>query len=404
MIKNIFLPLFFFSLVFSLVFTGFIRFAKAIGVSPALIEVNNLVQNIEVVKEINFSRAQSANQATFQVSLSGSAAEYIELSNKGIVTMDPGVNVVRYPFTIKPQSLGEGAYEVNITIQETAPDKATSKSEGTGSTILTGAQATIRFTVINQELESYGISDIRIGEAEEGQAIGFSFRLQNSGNVDTRPERIEFTTIDETDETNTYQETILKERIRLVKAFKTDTISVATNAQLLPSLYKVLIIFYDKTGKKIFESSSLRLQVFPKGTLAQKGELISLQTDKPSYQNGEIVKFLGTFQNTGDIGVNANLVIEIFKNNQRLEVLKTEPLFVPIKQKLDIDATWRPNQAGSYAVKGYATYGPHKTEQLETTFIVRASSAFAVIAFLAGFTLVIGAVIFFIARRKKNAI
>lgn len=377
----------------------------ATGISPALIEVENISPNATVERKVYVSRADAVSSQRYLFSVGGSAVQYLELPNDGIVQMESGQNQAEYAFLIKPGSLGTGTYEATIAVHPVVEEVIAGTGGGSGSRIISGARADIRFTVTNEAIESYKITDVSMNDTEEEAAVGFSYLMTNDGNVDARPSKIDFSLTDEMDPTNTYQETILGEKLAFVPAFSEKRVDVLTGAALNAGLYKVGINFADQKGEEIYSSTSIRLQVFPEGTLEQNGTLESVMTDKQQYQAGELVEITGSFKNTGKVGITAALTAELFLSDKRLDILKSDPLFVPANQTIDLDVTFRPQDGGEYRAKAYANYGPHKTGELETTFKVNKFDVMILIIFLAAVTVVLGgSVFYFHRRRQKNAL
>lgn len=398
-VKKLFLPKLI--LLFGLLIPGS---AWAVGISPAEVFIENIAAGTAVETKIFVSRGEADKSEQIQVVISGEAAQYIELPQGPILTMDSGIQLLEIPVVINTQSLGSGTYQALFTVTPYI-DPTTVIGSGAGSAILAGAQGKISFTVTNDAVELYSVAAVEMGDTEEGQAAGFSFIVRNEGNVDTRPEKIVITFTDEQDATNTYTETIGPDQINIVPAFSSATLNIQTQANLSAGLYAVVVDFFDKQGALIHNSSSLRLQVFPQGTLAQAGLLQSFTTDKTSYTAGEIVKFEAVFENTGTIGTNAGLVIEIFKDGSRVEVLKPEPTFVPINKSATIEETYRPADGGAYEVNGYVSYAVFKSNEIKTEFSVEQLNMWMVVGFLVVLSLLLGLIIFFIHKRaqKKNS-
>ena len=372
----------------------------AIGISPALVEVGDIQPNTEVEQQVFISRGDASESESARVTITGSSAQYIHLVADQ-VELPAGEQKVAVPFVIKPGSLADGTYLATITVYP-RPKEGFLEEGQTGSFITAGAQAEIQFTVTNEEIESYTIQEVAMKDSEENQVVGFSYLMVNTGNVDTRPVKIDFSATDETDSTNTYSETISGQELPLVPAFQEKRIDVATQASLSTGIYKTNLTFYNNNDDIVFTSDKLRLQIFPEGTLDLEGELLSFSSDKPEYQEGEVVKFIGSFKNTGTVGLKTSLVVEISIDDVRTEVLKTEPIFLPIGQTTELEATFRPTKAGQYTANAYATYGPNKTEAFEIQFVVKKTSLLAVLILLALITAVLASGLWWFYHRKKK--
>lgn len=388
------------------VFSSFFLFVPfrvlAVGISPALIIVDNVSPNSEVRQQIFISRGDASKNQKFQVVINGQAASYVYLPQGDTFEIPAGRQEFAYPFILRPGSLAEGTYEATFAVRPMVEDTSGVVKEGAGAKILTGAQATIRFSITNKAIESYVIQSIAMTDTEEEQALSFTYLMENTGNVDTRPKKIEFIAVDETDPSNVYKEILTGDQFPFVQAFSKKEVPVLTKAQLKRGLYSVQVLIYNKEDKILFTSPPIRFQVFPKGTLAQEGTITSLQSDKKEYQQGELVKLVGVFQNTGSLGVTATMAVDMFLKGQRIDALKSEPLFIVSKKTGELDVTFRPPQEGNYEVTGYMVYGPHKTHELHTTFRVGSVNYIALFLFLGSVTLLIGGVLFWLHRRHKR--
>ena len=370
-----------------------------IGLSPALIQVENILPDSYVTRQIYISRANPSALTKVQIIVSGSAADYILLNNGATIDLPMGEAQTAYSFIIQTKDLEPGNYEASLAVNPMSEGQGEDSEE---TKIMAGAQAEIRFSVTNEELESYTIQNVDMKDTEENQVVGFSYLMVNTGNVDTRPARIEFSVTDENDSSNTYNETISGQDLPLVPAFQEQQVDVATGASLLASLYSTEITFYNNNDEVVFTADNIRLQVFPEGTLDLAGELLAFSADKTEYQEGELVKFNGVFKNTGTVGLKVSLIVEVSIDDLRVEMLKTEPIFLPVGQTTDLELTFRPTKPGTYTVKSHATYGPNKTDIFEVQFIVKKTSTLSIIILLGVSTVVLAAVIWWIYHRRKK--
>ncbi len=380
---------------------------QALGISPAAITIDNVGPDNIIEKTLYISRSQYAEAETAKIYILGTAAPYLSLPGGEDLILPAGQQTTPFTLVLSSGSLAAGDYQATITVNKQPNENIQLEQGSAGSLILEGTQGQINFTVINSAVESYTIQDVSIADTEEGQPLGFSFIINNTGNVDARPTSIDFLAVDQQDPENTYHEIISEADITITPAFQTMRVDfqLAGNP-LKQGNYKVTITFYhDDTV--IYQIDSLGLQVFPPGTLQQAGLLNSFATDKSDYQSGEIVKFIGRFQNSGTIGLEASLVTEIFYKDERIEVIKEDPLFIPINALVDLESLYTPAKGGDYTAQGYVSFGPYKTEVLEAQFKVKEVSPWLLIIILAGATIVAGALLFLLyrvlLRRRRTA-
>lgn len=376
-----------------------------IGVTPELTRVEGMLPNTSIETEIFFSRGDASEAENVQILVEGPIAEYIETPHGEFIELPQNEQLTRYPFIISSKDLPVGEYEATIRVKP-LPD-TDSENNTSGSALLAGAQGRIQFTVVNEEKVIFSISSIDIYDTEENQPPGITFRLLNSGNVAARPSKIELEYFSLTDPTFRAQETIEGDAIGFVSAFSEDDVRVVTKTPLAQGAYTVNIRIFNDAGESISEIQERRIDVFPVGALDVSGELLSFLSDKSIYTIGEIAEFQAFFQNSSDIGVTASLVIEIFSNGSRIEVIKTDPLFFPAGETSEMTATYRVGQAGEYRVEGDVVYGVHTTETETIEFQVEELSSVTTGLLLGGS--IVGLCIiffgghrFFLHRREKN--
>ena len=377
------------------------RQALALAISPSTVEVLNIPQNAAIAKNVFVGRRNPKNNERAKVTLEGPVAQYIELPKGEIMTLPQGEQSTAVPFIIKPGTLAAGTYEIKINIV-TIPDPVSTGQSGTaGSRVVTGVQGTIRFSVTTDVIEDFEINTVNIQETEEGQVIGFSYQLVNRGNVDARPTKIEFTATDKNDPANSYAETILNNVLKPVKALTTERMDVVTHMQPKIGRYKTNFNFYNQE-KMIFHYDQLAMQIFPRGTLAQKAELIEFRPDKTEYKSGESVKLSAALKNTGQIGISAALTTEIFQKDTRVELLKTEAPFVPMGETVLLENFFTPQKGGKYSAKAYASFGPYRSNELTAEFRVKQLNVILLVILLTVITAVLAGLLWWLHQRKKR--
>jgi len=340
----------------------------AVGISPVLFEANGLLQNSSISRQVYVTRSNPAEDEQGIARVTGAGAPYIRLPNDGRFAMPKGLYNTPYEFFIEPGNLEEGTYEARIQV---APTALSGDATGAaGSQILTGALATIRFTVTTEEREVFAISNPQVREAEEGQILSFLYHFNNTGNVDTRLNRIDVSIRDEQDPSFLYTEEIAQEKLKIFKALSTNSDTVPTKANLPIGSYVMKIVFY-KNDTAVFTSRDLRFRVSPRGTLSQKGETVSFEVDKAEYENGEIVGFKGVFENTGNVGYMASMGVSVYQDEKRIDSLSTESKFVPSGEKVTFEKDYRPELSGSYRALGSFSFGARKTEESGVDFSIK---------------------------------
>lgn len=394
--------------VFMLAFLGIIHapVAEGIGVSPAMIVLDDLRPGTKTARNINFSRETATQPARLVISIEGPVAQHFSAPKE--LTMDAHQQSVVLPITIDTGSLSTGSYEAVITGAETAPHPSGTKegggTMGATSTVVTAAQARVKFTVSNIVKEEFSIRQVILPESEEGQPLGFSYLLANTGNVDVRPTKIDLSlALRDDPEKPIYTETIAGDTLTPIAAQTEKEVFLLTKAALSVENYAATILIYQ--GERIvFELKNHPVQIFPAGTLAQKGALVSFAPDKEHYEKNELVVLNAVFKNEGDVGLTIALVADITKNNERVDLLKTDQTFVPPRRIADLSMTTRQEKSGDYHIKAFVNYGIHKSNEIETQFTIKGLNIIVVIGAIGGlvFLIALVGIAFSRLRRRKQ--
>lgn len=382
-------------------FFGFAQSVHAFGVSPAFHHIDDMISGSEVLKEFTYVRSTGSldKDQTIELFVEGPIADAVTLSE--VVTVEKGVSSVKVPVIISAGDLPPGDYEVNIlALASVVSDAITS---GAGMQIQEGANAQIYFSITGDEVLDYTIDQTIIESTEEGQPVGFTFALTNKGNVAARPDEIRVVLTDQTDESLVIEETIPSQSIEFTDPFDRGEITVLLDTELSAGRYWVEFGFY-KGEERIYHREDAFLQVFPPGTLAQEGELENFSIDKEQYAQGELGVFEGTFTNTGTVGVNAVFMIDVQKDGQRLEILKSEPIFVLPSKTASLSLEYRFSEEGNYQADGSVIFGISGTNQETVEFKVGGVNPWVMAGVLIFLLLLIVIVIKLVLRRKRRVV
>ncbi len=372
----------------------------AAGVSPGTVEIEGLRPGTKTTRTVTFSRSSAEKPARLIVTIEGPAAS--SLSGPKEIEVSAGVNNVSYPLTADGGTLAAGRYEATVTgFFEEEKDK--NSNVGMGSTIVTAAMATVRLIVTNETKQEFAIKQVIINPTEVEQPLGFTYLLENTGNVDARPSKITISVVDQKDPSFTYNETFLGDSLMPVKAFSTEEGSLLTKARLPIGKYWASFVFFNEKDEAIFTREKYPLQVFPAGTLAQKGSLEAFGPDKQEYEQNELVIFSGTFKNTGEVGVQGTLLVDISLDGKRVDLLTSEQVFVPAGRSADFSLTTRLTKGGAYTVKGRAKYGINETEEITATVTVKGFSPLLLGGVIGAVTILIALALVLMRKKKKKS-
>ncbi len=149
----------------------------AVGVTPGEIMVENMKSGTKVLRSVYFSRSNPKKDQTASVVINGDAAKFIvPADGKDTFVMKKGVSNAEYLFWIQPTGLTPGLYSADLTIVPVQD-----KNDVEQSNVITGAQAKISFTITDEDVIDYKISDLSLQKRNTEYAL--YYRFINNGNV-----------------------------------------------------------------------------------------------------------------------------------------------------------------------------------------------------------------------------
>lgn len=378
--------------------------SRAVGISPALVTTDDILPQSEVTKTFYFSRGDASQAETVVVMIEGEAAEHIAPAQGAfgdLITLPAGESLTPFDIIIRAGDLAEGEYLATITVN---PIEADSEAiAGTGSTFLAGARGEIRFTVSNEELEQYNIGNVAVADTEAEIPVAVSYTMNNTGNVATRLGSVEATFIDINDETKSYQAKVEEKDLPIVEAFHGEIISWSTGLALPVGVYHATAKFYSRANELVYElTPPLTFQVYPQGTFRQKVEILELTSDQSNYTTGENSLFTARIINSGELGVSTEVITEIYRDNARVELLKSEAVYLDPddEQILQMSATL--NEAGTYRIVAYAEYNARRSDSAELTITVQSFPLWMVLIALGVLVLLLTVILLICLHRHRR--
>lgn len=372
----------------------------SVGISPVEYNYDFLLPNQLVTDVVYFTRKEATPNEKFIVSADGEGSEAIKFLDGEEITLPGGEHTSRYRFGINTGSLPEGTYEPRLHIHEVSPD---TESSGAGLVTLSGAKAIVRFTVVNNEIEKCSVDAAKFGIAEEGSPLPFEYRVVNGGNVDTRPKRIELTLRDKFDPNNIERITLDADELEVAPPFTKNFYNIEIENERQSSVYDARAIFFCDENKASYILNQ-EVEIFEEGTFEQIGNLLDFDTDKEEYLENELVSINAKFKNEGSIAYKAELNIEIYENDQKVEVIKSEPVRVRAGEEIEFNETYRPPKSGDYSARGFVEFGSNQTDQKEAPFKVITANSFVLILFIVGLAGLLGLILFLAYKKRKKGL
>lgn len=386
----------YFTIVFGLLLSS--QSVLALGVSPAIINVPNLANNIEVKKTMRISRANPSKTQYMNVAAYGTGAKYIRFSTTTFA-LPKGQDSVPLDFFILPVAAPNGQYEAEIAFN-TVVDPTEASKGGNAVSMRIGVTGILRFEVIDRQVIDFTILKVYTRETEVGQPLVFYYTLENKGNVEARPDRAEYKIVDKSDSTHIYTGTLAKEVFTPVPPAQNQTSNFAIRIPITQGDYNVEFSFFSE-GKSIFSSDNTFLTIFAAGTLAQKAEIKKIDINGEMFEPGDLVKFDGTLFNTGEISIEPVMYVEIEKDKKSVDILRSEKKILLNTQESTFSVNFKPQEKGEYTAKVVFEYGIYKTEPKVFTFKVGKLNIPLIIGIGVGVLLII-LLLIIIAKKIRN--
>lgn len=263
------LPVLFFGTGVTEVFAGF-------GITPPYVSNTSLTRNSIYEQQILLVRSDANSAQKAEISIDApEVAEWIEIVEGDEIKLPRGLQKVPMTVRIKVPSDAEFKdYGGSIRIR-TVPDSG-EVAPGAVSISL-GALVDIDLSVIDREIKDFRIRKISAPDLNEGSKLGwlyfpgkirFEMLLENTGNIDVAPSKVEFRIYDRAGKI-LLEETRDKGKMEKVLPYATETITAEIPTRLEAGGYVVRYTIYNDDEVK--QEGDLSLNILPAGTLQLGG-------------------------------------------------------------------------------------------------------------------------------------
>jgi hypothetical protein len=366
----------------AVILTGSPKAALAtLGVSPPTVYPDPLVKESVYKQDIHIMRDDPADEVVLEVHFGGADGRFL-VGNPEMV-LPAGSGDSKYEIGIAPKDAAVGEYSARIDF---VPKKIeTLNTGGSGMVIRRGVTVLVRFKVTGEQKLSYIIRDIELMPFEEEQNPQLRFRVQNTGNVEFKLSKITVTiynaaSLDRNPADIVQTVTIPEEQLDVSFPGQENIFLKNLEVALKRGAYigEVNFIYNDKT----VQTTELKFNVLPTGSLKTFGDFTSLRTDKKVYLPGEPIKIFGNFKNSGQVPFRAKMITEIHAENKDLVDLATsEEIAYPTGSERELVATSNIKTPGKYHLISNIQYG-NKVSPILTTDIEITGSEFSVVIWI----------------------
>ncbi len=263
------LPMFFFLVLAPVAEAGF-------GITPPYVRNTSLIRNSTYEQQILLVRGDPNVAQKAEVSIDAPEIQ-------DWITIVEGNNI----------ALPKGEQKVSMTVRVTVPEDAEFKdytgairirtvpddgqvAEGAVSISL-GARVDIELSVIDKEIQDFRVRKVAIGELNEGHKfwwlffpgkIRFETLLENIGNVDVAPSKVELKVYERTG-TVLLEETKNIGKITKVKPYATENVIAEVPTRLPSGSYVARYKVFN--GDDVKQEGELSVNILPYGTLQLAG-------------------------------------------------------------------------------------------------------------------------------------
>ena len=257
----------------------------------------------------------------------------------------------------------------------------------------------MKITIVDKEIVEGEVLSTEIRDAEEGQPIGVTTVIKNKGNVMISPQiEIYFSDLSENILfTHTQEENVMPSLTKKIDMF-------LPSDDLPPGQYKAKVVV--SLNNFLLKQESSLFNIFPPGFIKIAGRLVRIESDIRTQVNTTTV-ITSSFENTGEIPVSAQLIGDMYVDNQSIQSVSSELIMIAPGEIQPIRIPFTPPRVGRYKFIGHVSYNDKITETQSTVFDVVESftpeiplSAFGALPLLLMFLLII----YFVRRYAKNKI
>jgi len=264
-------------LFFVLFFIMFAELAQAsFGITPPYVRNTSLTRNSTYEQQILLVRGNPDIPLKAQITIDApEIQDWIEVIEGDNISLPRGQQKI--PMTVRvvvPKDAAFKEYKGVIRIR-TVPD-SDQVSAGAVSISL-GAQVDINLNVIDRVIKDFRVRRISVPELNEGKKVAwlyfpgkirFGMLLENTGNVDIAPSRVEFRIFDFSGNV-LLEETRHKGRIKTIAPYATEEVIAEIPTRLPAGNYIARYRIYN--GDEVKQEGEASMSIKPYGTLQQAG-------------------------------------------------------------------------------------------------------------------------------------
>tara|TARA_B100002051_G_scaffold109346_1_gene104200 strand:- start:13858 stop:14775 length:918 start_codon:yes stop_codon:yes gene_type:complete len=263
------IPVLLFNVGFEVVEAGF-------GITPPYVRNTSLTRNSTYEQQILLVRGDTSTSQKAQISIDApEIEEWIEIVEGDDIRMPQGTQKV--PMTVRVVVPGDAdfkEYTGAIRIRMVPDDGQVTSG---AVSISLGARVDIDLLVIDKEIKDFRVRKVSAGDLNEGTKkawlffpgkINFEMLLENTGNVDISPSKVEFRIFDRTGRVM-LEETKNIGKIPKIEPYATESVTAEIPTRLPAGTYIARYVIYN--DDEIKQEGDLSINILEEGTLQAAG-------------------------------------------------------------------------------------------------------------------------------------
>ncbi|GEM_PF-3778399 len=238
---------------------------RALGISPPLIIIQNMLPVTEQEKIIHLSRGSSDDHGSINISVAVEGDTVHALQIRPVIVIPEGAAGVDYHFRIVvPDKTPSGTYEAHILFSIIPSSE---EATGTVARVNVGAKATVRFTVSSLPSVVVQILSVSVDDARFGQPLYLHYTVSNRGNTPWKPEQIEVVFVPRHDSAGGERMVIAGgELLAVSPGAEGVVVALSASPRLESGQYRAVARFYDR-GRVIAERTSWVFSILPEHSI-----------------------------------------------------------------------------------------------------------------------------------------
>ncbi len=246
------------------------------GITPPYVRNTSLTRNSTYEQQILLVRGDPNEPLNAVITVDApEIQDWIEIVEGTTILMPRGEQKVTMTVRIKvPEDANFQEYAGKIRIKTEPTDDQV--AQGVVSISL-GAQVDINVNVIDRVIEDFRVRRISVLDLNEGHKVGwlyfpgkiqFSMSIENTGNIEIAPSKVQFRIFDRTGAV-LLEETTHKGKLNKIAPYLTGDITSELPTRLPPGSYMARYSIFN--GDEIKQEGELNLSILPYGTLQTSG-------------------------------------------------------------------------------------------------------------------------------------